>query len=196
MISAPARTGRKATAPDEPSIGRRGAKIIQVRARPGDRRRGLIAFAGTVVPCALGRGGISARKREGDGATPLAAMRAESLLIRRDRVRLRSARLPVRAIRDDDGWCDAPRHGAYNRPVRLPFAASHETLKRADGLYDCCVVLDWNRRPRVMGRGSAIFLHIARPGFAPTEGCIAVTMPVMLRLLRWLDRRTVIRVSG
>jgi len=196
MISALSTAGRHSFKSHGGNIGPRGRKIITVRAKPGDRRRGLLAFGGFVHPCALGRGGLSARKREGDGATPIATMRAQALLLRPDRVRLRATRLPVFAIRNDQGWCDDPASGAYNRPVRLPFAAGHEVLKRGDGLYDCCVVLDWNRCPRIRGRGSAIFLHIARPGFAPTEGCIAVTLPVMLRLLRWLDGKTRIRVTG
>jgi len=78
-------------------------------------------------------------------------------------------------MRKDDGWCDDVEHGRYNCPVRLPFSASHETMWRDDGLYDVVGVLDWNLRPRIRRRGSAIFLHLAGPGFPPTAGCIAVT---------------------
>ncbi len=92
------------------------------------------------------------------------------------------ARLPVRRTRADDGWCDAPNHPAYNRPVRLPIAASAEGMLRTDALYDVVVVLDWNFRARARGRGSAIFLHVAKPGYAPTEGCVAVSRADMNRL--------------
>ena len=140
------------------------------------------------IPCALGRSGITAFKREGDGGTPLAAMAVLGAYVRGGRrgkpVRLPG--LPVRRARADDGWCDAPRHPAYNRPVRLPLGASTETMQREDGLYDVVVVLDWNVRTRARGLGSAIFLHIARPGYRPTEGCVAVSRRDMDRLAPFL----------
>ena len=92
----------------------------------------------------------------------------------------------MKAIRADDGWCDAPAHACYNRPVRLPFAASHERMMREDRLYDAGLVLDWNITSRRRHKGSAIFFHIAREGFRPTEGCIAVAPAVMRRLLKVL----------
>ena len=82
----------------------------------------------------------------------------------------------------------------YNRPVTIPYAASHETMRRQDRLYDFCIVLDWNIRPRRRGRGSAIFFHLARPGFTPTQGCVAVTLATMRRLLPHLSTDTVLHV--
>lgn len=163
---------------------------------PGNPSRGLLQVGALAFPCALGRGGISAFKREGDGATPLASMRPLEIYYRRDRrnLGLARARLPAISIRSDMGWCDAGANANYNRPVRLPFGASHERMLREDRLYDTVVVLDWNIRPRRRGAGSAIFLHIARPGFQPTEGCIAVTPHAMARLLPLLSRDACIRV--
>jgi L,D-peptidoglycan transpeptidase YkuD (ErfK/YbiS/YcfS/YnhG family) len=135
------------------------------------------------VPCALGRGGISRGKREGDGATPAGRLVLRRIWYRADRVPRPRSRLPVHAIRPDDGWCDAAGDRNYNRPVRLPYPASHERLWRDDHVYDVVVELGWNERPRVQGRGSAIFLHLARPGYAPTEGCVALARADMLRLL-------------
>lgn len=146
-------------------------------------------------PCALGRGGISANKREGDGATPLARMRLISGYFRGDHMARGAARLPLLPIRADLGWCEVPDDRNYNRPVRMPYAASHETMRRQDALYDVCIVLDWNIRPRRRGRGSAIFFHLARPGYRPTEGCVAVSRAVMMRLLPRLDRRTMLTVT-
>ena len=93
------------------------------------------------------------------------------------------------------GWCEVPDDRNYNRPVTMPYAASHERMLRPDNLYDACIVLDWNIRPRRRGRGSAIFFHLARPGFTPTQGCVAVTHAVMARLLPRLSRRTVLVVK-
>lgn len=164
-----------------------------VRARPGKPTQGILQAGGVNFACALGRGGISSRKREGDGATPLAAMRMLGGYVRRGRFQLRS-RLSLEIIRTNLGWCEVPDDRNYNRPVKMPYAASHETMMRADDLYDCCIVLDWNIRPRMRGRGSAIFFHLARPGFTPTAGCVAVTHQVMARLLPRLSPATIMRV--
>ncbi|APH70078.1 hypothetical protein BSQ44_00800 [Aquibium oceanicum] len=169
--------------------------IIEVRARAGDRSRGFLAVGGTVFPCALGRGGISSRKREGDGATPLGSLRVLWGYCRPGRGALPPTRLPLLPAFEALGWCDAPGDRNYNRPVRLPYRASHEAMQRDDHLYDIVVVLDWNMRPAVRGRGSAIFLHLARPGYPPTEGCIAVSRRTMLRLLPLLRPGTEIRVK-
>lgn len=169
--------------------------MLAVRPRPGVATQGLMNIGdGVVLGCALGRGGISALKREGDGATPLAAMRLLSGYIR-GRSFGRRSRLRLDRIRADLGWCEVPEDRNYNRPIRMPYAAAHEAMLREDGLYDACIVLDWNMRPRRRGCGSAIFFHLARPGFQPTAGCVAVSRAVMARLLPLLSRRTIIKVT-
>jgi L,D-peptidoglycan transpeptidase YkuD (ErfK/YbiS/YcfS/YnhG family) len=170
------------------------ARHIIVRGKPGDRSKGLLACAGKVHVCALGKGGIKALKREGDGATPLGSMRLKNGWYRPDRVRVRAARLALSPISGRDGWCDAISDRNYNRPVLLPYPASHEKMERADHLYDLVIVLDFNLRPRRRGGGSAIFLHAARAGMTPTEGCVALPLPVLMRLLPHLSRGTVLTV--
>lgn len=136
---------------------------------------GLIRLAGQVWRCALGRGGIRADKREGDGATPAALMPLRRVLYRADRLAPPAGcRVPVEPIAPTDGWCDDPAHPDYNRRIALPHPARHERLWREDALYDILGVLGWNDEPVQRGRGSAIFLHLARPDYAPTEGCIAL----------------------
>lgn len=174
---------------------RKADRIVVVRARPGRPQQGLLWASGRVIPCALGRSGIRAIKREGDGATPLGAMRLLCGRFRRGRFAAGGTRLPMRPIGPGDGWCDEPGDRNYNRPVPLPYRASHERMTRDDRLYDCCIVLDHNIRPRRRGMGSAIFLHIARPGYQPTEGCVAVSKRDMACLLPRLSRRTVLRVA-
>jgi len=175
------------------TIGRT-LRLIDVRARPGNPAQGLLTTGNLVLRCALGKGGISAFKREGDGATPLGRMRLIHGWRRRRRDFAAPSSLPFRTIRRDDGWCDAPGDRNYNRPVRVPYRASHESLWRQDGFYDICIVMDWNIRPRRRGCGSAIFFHLARPGFLPTEGCIALKRTDMARLLPHLTAQTIIRV--
>ncbi len=161
-----------------------------------ERARGrLSAGRGAPLPCALGPAGIVVDKREGDGATPRGALPVRRLWRRADRGPRPPTALPVRTIRRDDGWCDAPGHRSYNRLVRLPFQGSHEALWRQDGLYDLVAELGWNDRPARPGRGSAIFLHAARPGFPPTAGCVALAPEALRRLLAKLGPRTVLRIA-
>ncbi len=169
--------------------------VLYVQPAVLDHCRGRIVFGSLVAPCALGRGGVVVAKREGDGATPRAALRPLAAWWRPDHALRPPTALPLRPIRADDGWCDDPRHRRYNRAVRLPFMASHERMRRDDRLYDVVVELDWNTRPAIRGRGSAIFLHVARPGYAPTEGCIAVSPRTMQLILPHLRRTTRIVVQ-
>ena len=137
---------------------------------------GRLILGGLVFRCAVGRGGIrpAVEKREGDGATPAARMPLRRVLYRADRVSAPRSAVPVEPIAPTDGWCDDPAHRSYNRRVTLPFEGSHERLWRDDAVYDVIGVLGWNDDPVERGRGSAIFLHLARPGYPPTEGCLAL----------------------
>jgi L,D-peptidoglycan transpeptidase YkuD (ErfK/YbiS/YcfS/YnhG family) len=132
---------------------------------------------------ALGQGGVRADKQEGDGATPAALLPLRAVLYRADRLPCPVAAVPVRPLGPDDGWCDDPAHPAYNRPVLLPITASAESLWRDDAVYDMIGVLGWNDDPVVPERGSAIFLHLARPDFAPTLGCIALAVEDLRHVL-------------
>lgn len=145
---------------------------------------GWATLEGRAYRCALGRSGIKADKREGDGATPAGDFPLRRVLYRPDKFATPPASgLPVNPIAPNDGWCDEPSHPAYNRPVKLPFPASHEELWRADNLYDLIVVLGHNDDPVVPGLGSAIFLHIAREGYAPTAGCLAFSREDLLEIV-------------
>lgn len=166
-----------------------------VRRRPGRRaHHGLLEVDGRVFACVLGRAGITATKREGDGATPRGDLAVLTGFARRDRLPLAPPFAGLRPITAADGWCDDPQHPAYNRPVRLPLRAGHEVMRRNDRLYDVVLVLDWNFRLRARWRGSAIFAHVAPPAMGPTAGCIGVEPAVMAFLLRRLRRHTVVRV--
>ncbi|HET8996416.1 MAG TPA: L,D-transpeptidase family protein [Acetobacteraceae bacterium] len=138
---------------------------------------------GTVFRVALGRGGVRQDKQEGDGATPAGLLPLRRVLYRADRLPPPDCTVPVEPIAETDGWCDDPGARDYNRQVRLPHDARHEELWRRDGLYDVVGVLGWNDAPVVRGRGSAIFLHVARPDYGPTEGCVALALPDLRRVL-------------
>jgi L,D-peptidoglycan transpeptidase YkuD (ErfK/YbiS/YcfS/YnhG family) len=170
-------------APRRSASSRQPAQTALVTGLAPGATRGIVRLGTLAFPCALGRTGRRALKREGDGATPVGRWRLLQVLHRPDRVRHPATGLPVRPIGPADGWCDAPADRNYNRPVRHPYPASAERLWRAGGLYDVVVVLSHNVRPRVRGAGSAIFMHVAQPGYAPTAGCIALKRAHLLRLL-------------
>jgi L,D-peptidoglycan transpeptidase YkuD (ErfK/YbiS/YcfS/YnhG family) len=140
---------------------------------------GVFDMGDRKAPCALGPAGVvpAETKREGDGATPAGVWPIRRLLFRPDKGGAPATAIPSAAIARDDGWCDEPQDPAYNRPVKLPYAASAETLWRDDGIYDLIVVLGHNDDPPRPGYGSCIFLHLARPDFSPTQGCVAIARP-------------------
>jgi L,D-peptidoglycan transpeptidase YkuD (ErfK/YbiS/YcfS/YnhG family) len=168
---------------------------IHVRAKPGQRTRGWLMAGPLALPVALGRGGIRANKREGDGGTPRGIFRLRRLWWRADRTPRPRTQLPVRRIGESDAWCEDPRDRHYNQPIRLRPDHPGDRLKRADHLYDLIVELDHNTRPRIAGRGSAVFVHVARPGFAPTAGCVALTAAALRRLVARAGPRTRIVVG-
>ncbi len=157
---------------------------------------GTLEWHSRRLRCALGRGGVTDVKREGDGATPTGCFALRRVYYRADRGAPPATALPVNATDPADAWCDDPADVAYNTLVRGANAASTETLWRDDALYDVVVVLAHNDDPVVPGAGSAIFLHIARPDYGPTEGCVAVGREDLLEILAACDEPTRLCVSA
>ena len=147
------------------------------------RPDGTLLWRGRAFQAVLGKSGVRLHKEEGDSGTPAGLLPLRRVLYRADRVPPPRCAVPVEPIAVQDGWCDDPTHRDYNRPIRLPHEARHEELWRRDAVYDVIGVLGWNDRPVVRGMGSAIFLHVARPDRAPTEGCVALALPDLTRLL-------------
>ena len=162
---------------------------LRVFASVRDRRKGFLIAGGAAFPCALGRSGIGTLKREGDGRTPRAALPLRSVLFRADRIGRPHTLLPLRIISPRDAWCDDTGDRRYNRLIDRPPGKAEERLTRDDPLYDVIVELGWNDAPVIRGRGSAIFWHLARPGFTPTAGCVAVEGHVFAKVLPRLARR-------
>jgi len=146
-------------------------------------RDGRFALGGQVFRAALGRGGVRTDKQEGDGATPSGVLLLRRVLYRADRGPPPVCAVPIEPLAPDDGWCDDPAHTDYNRMVHLPHDGRCEALWRTDVLYDLIGVLGWNDAPMVRGMGSAIFLHIATPDYAPTDGCVALALGDLRRVM-------------
>ena len=157
---------------------------------------GWFSWNGERHRCALGRAGIVSEKREGDGGTPVGQFHFRRILFRPDRLAEPESDLPVAAIAPTDGWCDDPGSAEYNRQVQLPVDASAEELWRQDALYDLVVIMSHNDDPPVAGRGSAIFLHVVPPDGGTTEGCVALPLAILLRVVASLNLDSVIEIKA
>ena len=143
-----------------------------------------LIFKGYRYRCAMGRGGVSTNKWEGDGCTPSGRFPLRKVLYRPDRMSRPQTELFIHALQPTDAWCDDPSDSAYNKLVKLPFLNSHEKLWRNSHIYNLIVIIGHNDNPVLPNKGSAIFIHIAEPTYAPTEGCIALQRNDLLEILQ------------
>tara|TARA_Y100001960_G_scaffold316785_1_gene384221 strand:+ start:519 stop:1019 length:501 start_codon:yes stop_codon:yes gene_type:complete len=157
---------------------------------------GILEFMGNTYACAVGRGGVAADKREGDGTTPVGMFPLRQVFYRPDRLDRPQTGLPVQDLKAEYGWCDDPRDEKYNKLVSMPYAARSEKMWREDSLYDIVTVIGFNDLPPVYDRGSAIFLHVAAADLSPTEGCLALTINDLLEVLRNSTSDTMINISA
>jgi L,D-peptidoglycan transpeptidase YkuD (ErfK/YbiS/YcfS/YnhG family) len=157
-----------------------------------------ISGEGLSFPCAIGRGGMmdATGKVEGDGATPVGVWTIKRVFWRADKFDRPRTALPATPLHPDDGWCDEPGDPLYNCAVKRPYPASHEVMWRDDDVYDIVIQLNHNTDPVVSGKGSAIFMHIAKPDFADTEGCIALRLDDLKQLLTKCSADTEIEIEA
>ena len=174
---------------------RRSLMLISVRTQPADRTRGILRAGRLTIPVVLGRSGIRANKREGDGATPQGRFLLRRLWWRADRRARPRTFLPVSRIDRAIAWCEDPADPRYNRPFRRSANEPGDRLWREDGLYDYIVEIDHNTRPRVTGRGSAVFLHLARPNGSATAGCVAFRDGALQNLIARIGPKTRIEIQ-
>jgi len=174
----------------------RSLYLIRVHTRPGSRRRGVLLAGSHAIPVVLGRSGVRANKFEGDGATPRGRFRPIRLWWRADRYPRPGTLLEARPISADLAWCEDPSDRRYNRLFRRSASETGDRLWRSDRLYDFVVEIDHNTRPRVAGRGSAVFIHVARPDRSATAGCIALAASDLHRLVARLGPKTRIAIEN
>lgn len=146
----------------------------------------LCQLDGKVYRCASGRSGVVLNKVEGDGGTPVGIFPFRQVFYRADRVLRPKTILPAIALQPDMGWCDDPSDPLYNRQVILPYPARHEELWREDHVYDIILVVGYNDNPAISGKGSAIFIHLARENYSPTAGCLAFALEDLQEILQKL----------
>ncbi len=157
---------------------------------------GQLRLGSQVFACVLGQNGVSTTKYEGDSSTPVGLFLLRHVLYRADRVAHPSTALPAEIIGRDDGWCDDPEDPLYNRPVKLPYAARTEKMWREDNQYDVVIVIGYNDEPVMPGRGSAIFIHLAKPNGGPTAGCVALSLPDMTQVLKGVGPGSIVDIRA
>ena len=154
-----------------------------------------LSFKGKSYSCAVGKAGIGKKEREGDNITPIGKFPIHFGFYRPDKITSIVSGIPFLPLSKDIGWCDAPEDEQYNRLVKLPYDTSHEILWRDDDIYDIILAVGYNDDPVVPGKGSAIFIHVAREGFPPTEGCIALKKEDLLEIIPFLEHASCLIVE-
>ena len=155
----------------------------------------FISYNNYKAKCAVGKRGISIKKKEGDFITPKGTFKIREIFYRKDRVQNLITRLKKTVIRKNMGWCDDPKSKKYNKLIYFPFKHSAEKLYRSENIYDIILVLNFNMNPVKKNKGSAIFIHIAKKGFQPTQGCIALNKSEMIKLVKSIKKNTVVKIT-
>jgi L,D-peptidoglycan transpeptidase YkuD (ErfK/YbiS/YcfS/YnhG family) len=152
-----------------------------------------LQFNGKTYQCAHGKAGFAAHKIEGDNCSPIGNFPLREVFYRHQKP---ETKLKTTKIEPNFGWCDDISDPNYNKFVKLPYSSRHEKLWRDDNLYDIIVVIGYNDQPPMPGKGSAIFMHIAKPEYQGTEGCIALSQEDLLEILKNSDEKTKIQISA
>ena len=153
-----------------------------------------LTFDNYKAKCAIGKRGISIKKREGDFVTPKGTFKIKEIFYRKDRVQRLITRLKKTVIKKNMGWCDDPKSKKYNKLIYFPFKYSAEKLYRKESIYDIILVLNFNMNPIRKNKGSAIFIHIAKKNYEPTKGCIAVKKKDLIKILNSITKKTEIKI--
>ena len=157
-------------------------------------KSGFLEYKDLKFKCALGKSGIGNKKIEGDNITPRGTFNIVKIYYRRDRIKKLSSKYKLIEIKKNMGWCDDPKSNYYNQLIKIPSKYSYERLFRNENIYDLIIVLNYNMNPVIKNKGSAIFIHIAKKRFQPTEGCIAISKKNLLYLIRNISKNTKIKI--
>ena len=156
---------------------------------------GLIKYKNFKFRCALGKAGIGKKKREGDNVTPTGTFKIVKIYYRSDRIKKISSKFRAIEITKNMGWCDDPNSKNYNQLINLPSKYGHEKLFKKNNIYDIIVVLNYNMKPVVKNKGSAIFIHVAKKNYQPTQGCIALKKNDLLKILSKINKNIKIKIN-
>ena len=155
-----------------------------------------LTFNNYKVKCVVGKRGIGFKRKEGDFITPKGTYKVKYILYRKDRIKKIQTKIKKIAIREDMGWCDDPKSKNYNKLIKLPFAYNFEKLFRKENSYDIILILNYNMKPVIKNKGSAIFIHIAKKNYKKTEGCIALKKIHLLKIIKRINKNTTIKIEN
>ena len=153
-----------------------------------------LTFNNYTAKCARGKRGIGNKTKEGDLITPKGSYKVKYVLYRRDRIKKISTKLKKIIIKKNMGWCDDVRSNQYNKLIKLPSNYSHEKLYKKERIYDVILVLNYNMKPIIKNRGSAIFIHVSRKNYKKTEGCVALKKVHLIKVLKELKNNTSVKI--
>ena len=154
-----------------------------------------LTYQNNKVKCAIGKKGIGKKQKEGDQITPRGTFRVKSILYRKDKINYFKSVIKKTPIKKNMGWCDDPKSKDYNKLIKYPFNYKSEKLYRSNNIYDIILVLDFNMHPIKKNKGSAIFIHISNNKYSPTQGCIAIKKKELLKLIKFIDKKTKIFIN-
>ena len=153
-------------------------------------KSGFLYYKNLKFRCALGKNGINKKEKEGDNITPEGTYKVVRVYYRKDRIKKISSKLKLIKIKKNMCWCDDPKSKKYNQPINLPTQYNHEKLYRKDNIYDLILVLNYNMKPIIKNKGSAIFIHIAKKKFQKTKGCVGLRKKDLIHLLTLIQKNT------
>ena len=154
-----------------------------------------LVFKNYKAKCAIGKRGIGYKRKEGDLITPKGKYKIKFILYRKDRVKNIKSRIKKIEIKKNMGWCDDPRSKDYNKIIKLPTPYSYEKLHKRDNIYDIILVLNYNMKPIIKNKGSAIFIHVAKRNYKKTEGCVAIRKTSFLKILKKINKNTLVKIE-
>ena len=158
-------------------------------------KSGYLEYKDLKFRCALGKAGVKRKKIEGDNITPIGTFRINNIYYRRDHIKKIFSKFKLIEIKKNMGWCDDPKSKQYNQLIRLPDKYKHEKLYRKDNIYDLILVLNYNTRPILKNKGSAIFIHVATKNYKKTAGCIALKKKHLINLVEKINKKTQININ-
>ena len=158
-------------------------------------KSGYLEYKDLKFRCALGKAGVKRKKIEGDNITPIGTFRINNIYYRRDHIKKIFSKFKLIEIKKNMGWCNDPKSKQYNQLIRLPDKYKHEKLYRKDNIYDLILVLNYNTRPILKNKGSAIFIHVATKNYKKTAGCIALKKKHLINLVEKINKKTQININ-
>ena len=158
-------------------------------------KSGHLKYKNLKFKCALGKAGIGKKKQEGDNVTPSGTFKIVKIYYRSDRVKKISSKFRQIEITKNMGWCDDPNSKNYNQLINLPSKYNHEKLFKKTNIYDLIIVLNYNMKPVIKNKGSAIVIHVAKKKYQPTQGCIALKKNNLLKLLSKISKNIKIKIN-